>query len=363
MSSSLNTFFRLLLPHLPASLFSPEVIQALQEWTGLLPPVYCCGFECRLDGSKQIDFHQLISSINNEPETVIHHLESSGSLPHGTWEGIKNFCSHWIHHTSFIHRNVAGIWLEFDMADEKTYSTVPNIFIRLIPPDKIQQNSKDIISIIDESLRLLGGNKLPLQMSSYISRCLNSGIDAPYISHFGVMLTRRTDTVRINIAGVRPNNTDVYLKKIGLAKPSDKFMDILEDLPRLFDRIVICLDIGADIGSRIGLECFIDSPSYQRERWAAVFDHFAEKGLCQADKCAQLLSWPGIIRPTVDNGTHWPNNLIIESMLRPNNQFTSIFRKMSHIKIDYTPDAPISVKGYFGAVHLWVKMSEKNHSE
>lgn len=360
MHFSLDNFFQLLLPHLPFPLFSSEIIQASQKLAKLLPPIYCCGFECRLDSSQQIDFHQFIASIDNEPEKVIHHIGSSESLQHDAWARVKDFCILWMDRSSSLNNDITGIWLEFDQSHLFTYETVPNIFIRFKPQDSIQQNGSKTVSIIEKSLSLLAQVKLSGHMRTNLCLCLETGIDSAYISHFGSMLSRDLKTIRINIAGIQKTNILAYLDQLGLKEQSKKLGDIIEGTFPFFDRVVVCLDIGNRIGANVGLECFIDDQSNKNRSWSAVFDHFVEKDLCKTDKRDQILSWPGFMRPGSNSAKYWPDNLIIESMMRPENHFSCIYRRISHIKINYYPNKAIGLKAYFGAVHLWVTSPENS---
>lgn len=360
MSFSLDNLFHLLIPYLPRPFFSPEIIQSVQILAKHLPPIYCCGFECRLDNSNQIDFHQCVAAIDTEPEKVIHHILSTGALHSDAWKCVKDFCAQWTNRSSSLNNTVTGIWLEFDQAHGNSYEMVPNIFIRLKPQEEIQRSDIETISILKKSLTLLARANLSDPMLANLCRCLEFDTDAPYISHFGLMLSRDLKTIRINIAGIQKTNIRVYLDQLGLTWQSKKLADILAEASHFFDRIAVCMDISSEIGAGVGLECFIDDPSDKSNRWPAVFDHLVEKGLCQPDKRDPILSWPGFMRPVANSAPYWPDNLIIESMLRPRNHFSCIYRKISHIKLNAYPDKAIGLKAYFGAIHTWVT-SPGNH--
>jgi hypothetical protein len=264
--------------------------------------------------------------------------------------------------SSLLHDNVAGIWLEFDMINSNTYEPIPNIFIRLKPPEDVLPNGRAVVSIIEKSLPLLNQMNPPAQMSSNLCRCLELGIERVYISHFGAMLSRGLQTIRINIAGIQKNHIADYLNQLGLKAQAKNLGIILQESIAFFDRIVVCLDIGKDIGANVGLECFIDGPPNENERWLSAFDYLVKKGLCDRNIPQQILAWPGFMRPIPDNAKYWPDNLLIESILRPSNHFSCIYRKISHIKINCDVQKSIELKVYFGAVHVWVTSRENNQS-
>ena len=74
------------------------------------------------------------------------------------------------------------------------------------------------------------------------------------------MLSRGPGAVRLNLAGIPGDEVGRYLAQVGWDGPFDRLAPLLARLDALADHVVLCLDVGAQIGPRVGLECFLARP-------------------------------------------------------------------------------------------------------
>ena len=121
----------------------------------------------------------------------------------------------------------------------------------------------------------------------------------------------------------------------------------------MFDDVRVCLDIGDDVYSHIGLECFHSMHSDLKSKRNVVLDAFTTEGWCSEEKKAALLSWSGTLTP-VDASEQWPAEFVVQSLTRNPAEFSHLFRTINHFKITWSDKNTIEAKSYLGFGHVWV---------
>ncbi|MDC4678464.1 hypothetical protein NQ801_18605, partial [Acinetobacter baumannii] len=119
------------------------------------------------------------------------------------------------------------------------------------------------------------------------------------------------------------------------------------------EHITVCLDVGAALSPRIGFECILQDQPPREPRWASFLDELVRQGLCVEAKRDGLLKWPGRITPPMTS-TPWPAHLICAAVQQPEDVFTGIDRRVSHVKLTYSPRHQPEAKAYFGFQHSWL---------
>jgi len=340
MHSTLAAYLDVLLPHLGSQIVHPLVVSDVKTLASNLPPILRGGFECRLSAnSSQIDLQQCI--VQDDIKLLKEHITSSTNTIR--WSQLLDFLTEW---QSSL-KEIPEIWLEFD----NNTALIPSVFIGLP-----QSPAHETYQIAVQSLNLLlQSNWATWQDNLY--RCFATCPDGVFVSHIGVMLSRNSPALRVNIKRLQADLLIPYLQQIGWQEETNELEILMQQLSALVDRITVCLDVGQQIYPQIGLECiFIQQPPHE-SRWAVFLDYLVEHNLCEPRKREALLNWPGQSNP-VNSMAPWPKQLIAASLLEPKKRFTAFERRLSHIKVVWKPQGHLEAKAYLWFEHKWLS---KNH--
>jgi hypothetical protein len=331
------------------------VLPGIRQIARALPSLHWGGFECRLCEKKSlIDFHQGIVANDNDLAIFEHHISSSSLLDNIIWNSIRRFCARLRNSSSPLHGKVNRIVLEFDNCSLPSPISFPSLFIGLIR----NQSSEQLLTVVKAALEMLLDESGNLELLQNLRLCFDGCSDGAYITDLGIMLSRHSEAVRINVSGITPAQLQDYLSCIQWQGPANDLETTFMHLLGFVDHVVLCLDVGTKVYTKIGLECFFDKASGKEPPWATFLDNLVENGLCTPAKRDALLTWPGYTDPTTC-AAPWPDNLIVESMLKESDKFSLFHRELSHIKINYQPNHPLEAKGYFGFHHIWTELKEK----
>lgn len=357
MKASLADIVSPLLVDLPPALTAPNSLPILQALALHLAPILRGGFECRLGTAQQIDLQQCIAVDDRQIALLQAHLteiRANSAATDPMWARLLAFTTMWQESSSFLRRMIPEIWLEFDAAPEivTSHSTalpLPAFFFGL--PQNASASVDSTIAAETLLDQLLGREQWSA-LQANVRRCFDACPEEAFVSHIGVMLSRATDALRINIKRLQPDTIIPYLQQIGWPGDADELATLMAVLYAHVDRITLCLDVGRAISPRVGLECILLKQPPEEARWESLLSHLVDQGLCLPEKASALLQWPGQTTPlttTVD----WPAHLVCASLLQPPEHFTTIVRRLSHIKVVYQPTAPLEAKGYLWFSHEW----------
>ncbi|HEY9651532.1 MAG TPA: methyltransferase domain-containing protein, partial [Coleofasciculaceae cyanobacterium] len=176
--------------------------------------------------------------------------------------------------------------------------------------------------------------------------------DGATISHFGAMLSRSTQAVRVNVEGIPPEHLLNYLIQLGWQGSKNTLSPLILTLFELVDNLVLSLDIGETIYPRIGLECFLAKQFRPDFRWHVFLNYLVANNLCTPAKQEALLAWPGFSRKA-DNPEVWPKSLRAGDLLLGAKALSAFWRTINLIKIVYQPDSTLEAKAYLAFGHRW----------
>lgn len=328
-----------LLRDLPAELAQDAAcaLLPLKEAARYLPPIASGGVECRLDGNPQIDLQQCI--IANESQLALLHTSWRASVAQHApadpvWARLLAFVAQWRDRSSpsSLKAGLSEMWLEFDSDTLAGTMPLPALFFGL--PQEPSMATSERLALSEAALELLLESAFESELREQVQRCFTACQNDVFVSHIGVMLSRPTEAVRVNIKRLQPDTVGAYLTQIGWEGDTDAVVALMEKLAAYVDRITVCLDVGRTIASRVGLECILleQPPAPAAMRWATLLDRLVTWGLCLPEKQAALLRWPGRTL-TSDDG--------------------SVVRRLSHVKVDYRPNQALQAKGYLWFHHEW----------
>ncbi len=333
-----------LFPNLTPKLVGTDALLDLKALASNLPPILRGGFECRLTANtSQVDLQQCI--VQDDIELLREHIITSANRVHPGWLQLSDFLNEW--RTSL--KSIPEIWLEFDINSSSV--PIPAIFVGL--PQKISP-AYETYEIAVHSLNLL----LPSAWSEWqdnLYRCFAACPNGIFVSHIGVMLSRNTPALRVNIKRLQANSLVPYLQQLGWQQQSNEVETLMRQLCALCERITVCLDVGQHIYPQIGLECIFLQQLPHESRWAVFLDYLIECGLCEPQKREALLNWPGQSNP-LNSLAPWPEHLISASLLEPKEHFTVFERRLSHIKVVWQPQRQLEAKAYLWFEHRWLSI-------
>ncbi len=244
--------------------------------------------------------------------------------------------------------------MEYDNKDSRPHP-IPSVFIGL--PQKVSPSAETYGKITEPSLdRLLGSDWQVCKGNLY--PCFVHCPDDAFIGNIGVMLSRNSRSLRVNVKRLQPDSLISYLQRLGWRGETNELKALMAQLFAFSDLITVCLDIGREIHSKIGFECIVRGQHPPGYHWGAFLDYLVAKGLCEPRKRAALLDWPGHTSP-VNAEAPWPGHLIADSLLKPKDHFTIFNRELSHIKVVWQPQQALEAKAYLWYQHRWLTVKSE----
>jgi hypothetical protein len=351
MNYSLQDYLRLVVPHLPEVLITPQQLIIIQQVAQMLPPLSPALLECRL----QADQPQVDLSVGLEPMKF---PTAESLLSYPFWQQIQSFCQDWTTVNSLPSETVEDIWLEFDIDKATDNFTVACWFFSL-RGEVFQAKDTAALSKFTQVISWLQNHQMDDRQKALALDCINALPDGAGISQVGAMRSRQGQPLRLNVSGLSAQTIPAYLAQIQAQKVTADIAQILNSLSHLSDRLVLCFDIEQEIGSRIGLECYLDKQPKKEPRWTEFLDLLVTMKCCTPQKRDALLKWPGLIQKK-DSPELWPVNIReLDSWINPNN-ISVFWRTINHIKIVYHPHRPVEAKAYLAFGHRWFNPHENN---
>ncbi|WP_309387785.1 prenyltransferase/squalene oxidase repeat-containing protein [Cerasicoccus frondis] len=357
MGDILTTTLGIIDRHLRSELFNASTFDQVRRTMSQLAPCYPMrmGFECRLAKyDDAVDVQQCFSSKSGEPQSLMQFAGEMANQPNNLaqddWRRIHLFAQHWRNAESPMHEAINEFWLEFDQSTTDQSSSSPSVFFGF---DKNNFSVRECLPITKHALVILATSALNPNIMTHLNRCAEACGDEGSIEHIGVMLSRTTSMLRVNINDLPLDRAAEFLAQIGWPGKIDDLLPTLIKLSAFADGIKLCLDIGEQISPNIGLECFIENSLDLIERWNLLLQCLVNEGLCSIQKKKALLEWPGHVDPS-QTPNHWPDEAITRSLPLENDQFSALSREITHIKVNMAPDGQKQAKAYFGFYYTWL---------
>ncbi|MBP0027281.1 hypothetical protein [Roseofilum sp. Guam] len=355
MPSTLAESIELLLPDLVPKLVAPDRVLGLKGLADRLAPILRGGFECRLNfNTAQVDFQQCIVPNENELALLqeqISAVTSEDGVTHSGWLQLQDFLAQW----QLSLQSIPEIWLEYDIDNSSVFFPLPAIFFGL--PQEVSP-ALETYAIATQALDLLLGFSGWHKWQDNLEQCFRACPDGVFISHIGVMLSRNSPALRVNVKRLPPDLLIPYLQEIGWQGETKELEALMIQLFGLVDRITVCLDVGQIVYPQIGLECILLKQPPDESRWVMFLNYLVERGLCLPEKQEPLLSWPGQTNP-LNAKASWPSDLIAASLLQPRDHFTIFDRRLSHIKVVWRSPDSLEAKAYLWFEHQWLSGKSK----
>lgn len=342
MSPTLADSLALTLPDVPAALVPHEARAPLVALAGRLAPIHRAGFEVRLARGGEIDFQQGVEAGDGEPAILRRHLRREGDAT------LDAFLARWEEAGSPLNEAIDDLWLEFDRPPEAARSVFVGFPRGPVAP-------ADRRPVVREALDLLAGRSAWEGFAACVDACFDALPDGATVSHVGLMLGRPGPFVRVNVKRLSAESAEEYLRTLGWAGDPAAAARLVARLARVADGVTVCVDAGEGLGPGVGLECHVGpQPPHDDGRWRALLDVLVDDGLCSGARAEALLTWPGTTTPATA-GASWPPDLVRQALRRPDDHFSALERRLSHVKVTLDADGDVSAKGYFGFMHRWLR--------
>jgi FAD/FMN-containing dehydrogenase len=345
-----------LLPYRAAGLISPACRERVAKAAALLPASASSffGFECRLGETDAFaDFLACIAAGGGEREAWVRSLRPAAAGGSRIWSRLTDVARDWADPASELHTPITNIWVEFDLAGSSADPRVPSVFLG---SDQLGPERSDAAghAWLIAAMARLSGAPLGTERRRIIGNCIAALPTRGRLFQTGMMLSRSDPVLRLCLRGLAANDLPDYLGQIGWRGPVAALRALLGTLVGLADEILLDIDIGAAaLGSKIGLECYIDANERLWPRLSAFLDHLRHQGLCTEIKAQALAAWYGLTHERWCR-ERWPADLR-DRAGRPGSGHSGGFvRTVHHIKITFDPPAPLEAKAYLAARFVWV---------
>lgn len=239
-------------------------------------------------------------------------------------------------------------WFEFDSDQMLQSIPVPGVFLDVSPELSQPETKNSLAHLICQAASMLRKKKFSDCIHQRLESFLNTLPKGVCLTHFGVMLSRKggadpISSIRVNLGrwqGVR--DIVIWLETLGCNAVAVEVAKLIEQTPHIFGRVIITLDVGLTVSSRIGLECYptsiIDEISNnQSSRWITEFTAWLEdKSLVSRQKAQALVDWDcckplPILQPCCEE---WLSDYYI------------CHKRLSHFKLVFEPLEGLQAKAY-----------------
>jgi hypothetical protein len=254
------------------------------------------------------------------------------------WTGIAALARRWSTPSDPLSA-IERIWLEFDAGAPgriPARPSAPGVFIDLPWSRQPAEFAPATLSALERVL----GRAFPAETRRdflELARRLPEDVSLPYA---GVFPSRDPDTLRVCLAGTRPDRLRHLLPRLGRLPG---LVDLTKDLDRRWPgraaaaAATIHVDLGASVASAIGLEYAFDRRAQWRGRIAEwrFLEELADMGLLSHDSLDRCARWPASRRAS------------LRHRLSP----SAVLRRLAHVKIVWRSCNRPEAKLYLAAWH------------
>ena len=226
---------------------------------------------------------------------------------------------------------ISALWLEFDLEDTRNRLLNPVICARLRSPTSQSW-------LLEEFLPSFPG-AIGRRQIRLVRSCLEALPSDVKLLYVFSLLPRASEAIRLELYAETWGWIPDYLRQVAHPGAAQQVTGALE-LVAECDRFHLSFDLGAAVGSRIGIEASFRKLPHREPGWARLFGRLVTADLCTPEKHDAVLAWPGqISRRTA--GDRWPPGAT-----------GALARCLSHVKLVTRGDRPMTAKAYLLFQHV-----------
>ncbi len=329
---------------LPPELVPEKENELLKKAAALLPPIIRLALECRLTDNPQVDLQLCIRRDEDNLQAIRDWFKQQ--LPDSeTNNKLQSFLDSWADRTSISHKEIAEIFLELDLLPTGVQS--PLLFFDISPALSNRQKKELCIRLLKEML----GEKN--KIFSILDTILHACPQSAFLAYAGIMFSRETEVLRLNIKKLPMDMVLPFLQQIGYSSYNKELTELLPTVFGYSERVTLCIDVKDEILPKISFECFLDNNPEGESYWRSFIEKFSIDNQFNPDKIDAVLTWNKDIFPT--ELKDWPEHLWIDSLDKSENEFTALRKFISHIKVSYCAGKKTELKAYLAYESIWTK--------
>lgn len=355
-------------PYLPPALIQPTALQRINKIAHQLPEQLTSffGFECRLGNPKPTaDFLLCIFKNKYGQQILANPHTGKNQLPkawlnHPTWKNIINFAQNWAAETHPLFQKMDNVWLEFDIEEEKV-DTIPIPSFFFAPYDaakKVFLKKQASVDTILMGLKIIKAGDLDNVVEQSLKKVIQALPAKAYVFQVGTMLSRPIQTYRVCIRDISASAMPIYLKKIGWEGDFKNLCKLLQTLYTFVDRVDVDIDVNESVGTKIGLECYLELNLEREKRWQFFLAYLRNNNLCTTDKKNALSNFTGIVHQEMTPNKVWPIHLQQMAGFIGNKYASMYYRDIHHIKLSFEGATILEAKAYLRVAHIWASKAK-----
>lgn len=252
-----------------------------------------------------------------------------------SWRKVRCFGKQWANPNSTLYTAIENVWLEFDVLPDTSATGSawidPSIFFDL---DRHRRLSKVARCSVLQLALAAFNHELPQNFITTLQSVSNKATSDSYLYYTGLMLSRSESAVRVCLAGLNVKTILPVLRSIGCAEHMPNLQPVIDQYAKAEDRLVVHLDVGKGIGSKVGIEIF-----KAEDNWPALFKSMAETGFCTSSEARQVLNWPGDLPLTDDH-------FRVSLSRTMNREVSQLIKRINHVKFVSAISGEVATKAY-----------------
>ena len=228
------------------------------------------------------------------------------------------------------------VLLEYDLEDGPALAGLFATFSRRAPADEAA------LAALAEGL--LGPDSAGMRRMIALAAASQAS-QRSWITHFGAMLGRPGQPIRINVGGRSAADLRDYDDAVdrggGAAATLDRLLGLFADVG---GTRIAAIDLAETVQPRLGMEGYFDGGPGE---WPTLLERLRAHGLCTSEEAAAICHWPAEEDADVPS---WPEPFgSLDALLGP--QFRGrLVRSINHVKLVAEADGTLRAKAYL-AVH------------
>jgi hypothetical protein len=354
-SASLAEYLACLAPALPSGLFPRRSLDGLRQAVDGIPwpLISLFGFERPLDdedAGADILFAANVATGGRDILGGLHPLVSY-AVP---WPPIARFCSRWSTPSSPLYHGADDVWFEIDVGSAEEGPVPPPSFFfgpRLGPDPSVDAAARTR-AILHEGFAALLGAPLAAETADCLDRTLALLPRHARIFQTGLMLSRPSRQIRICVDNLSLAESVELVRATRGAAAGDHLAATLGEIGRDVLSLKLALDLGAEIGPRIGVECYAAIPQKHAEpaAWAPLLERLVALGACRASLRDELMALPPLVR-AADLPHPWPEEDPLAALV---SRELALEVKLHHVKLTIEEARPTRAKAYIAVERVWL---------
>lgn len=318
---------------LPSELACPDEVANIISHSQRLPsrissPLFC--FECPLaHDSRWLDWGFLIETREERCKHFRENLVKSELMQCQKWKSLYSMMKRSAEVELFKRYSLDAIAVGFDSGSIRDGKFEPNLFVakevmKRSPDLDLVQLLKEVSQISEEEI----SSKMEATLAKIRGQCMRYQIA---LSHFGFMFKREMQGFRLSMISPKnfaPRNFFEALRAMGLPNLKRDVLKFLDILYPLFWKFEIGLDVGEEMGKRVGIKCYLLPLEAGKTRWNEVLSVLQQQGWVSPDRKAALEKWQGGLVLNTDS-------------------FPQLYKKsLHHVKFIYQEGEVSEIKAY-----------------